>query len=60
MQHLSCQRSGQGFAAYDRYVNAIGVEVLIAAKHLTATDWYLTISLPTEEALPKPPLGIVS
>ncbi len=50
MQHLSCQRSGQGFAAYDRYVNAIGVEVLIAAKHLTATDWYLTISLPTEEA----------
>jgi len=49
-KHPGLDRFIGGYDGYDRYVNAIGVEVLIAAKHLTATDWYLAISLPTEEA----------
>ena len=49
-KHPGLDRFIGGYDGYDRYDNANGVEALIAAKHLTATDWYLTISLPTEEA----------
>ena len=39
-----------GYDGSDLYVNAIGVEVLTTAKHMSVTDWYLAIAIPTEEA----------
>ncbi len=39
-----------GYDGSDLYVNAIGVEVLTTAKHMSVTDWYLAIAMPTEEA----------
>lgn len=39
-----------GYDGTALYANALGVESMISVKHLSVNDWYLAISMPTEEA----------
>lgn len=39
-----------GYEGSGRLVNPLGVDVLVAAKRLVQTDWYVAVTLPVDEA----------